>query len=160
MIMPTTTTSGTGNLGANRRPRRIAATTKAESASESGLNPDSPVATSQSCASVLCEGAATPSISPSIATPTWTPTPVRNPTSAVRDRKSARKPSLKMRAISRSPAVSRVSMPTSAMYFSPPIGAMRESALEKIAAVAESAATTRWREEPNRAKPTSGRSTV
>ena len=51
-------------------------------------------------------------------------------------------------------------MPTSAMYFSLAIGAMRETALEKIAAVAESAATTRWRDEPNRAKPTSGRSTV
>ena len=53
----------------------------------------------------------------SMATPTCTPTPVRKPTSAVRDRKSARKPSLKIRASNSRPAVSRVSMPTSAMYF-------------------------------------------
>ena len=72
-----------------------------------------------------------------MAMPTWTPTPVRNPTSAVRDRKSARKPSLKIRASSRRPAVSSVSMPTSAIYFGLAIGAMRESELEKIAAVAE-----------------------
>ena len=37
---------------------------------------------------------------------------------------------------------------------------MRESELENIAAVAESAATTRWREEPKTAKATSGRRTV
>ena len=37
---------------------------------------------------------------------------------------------------------------------------MRESELEKIAAVAESAATTRWRDEPKTAKATSGRRTV
>ena len=51
-------------------------------------------------------------------------------------------------------------MPTSAMYFSLAIGAIRDKALEKIAAVAESAATTRCRDEPNKAKPTSGSSTV
>ncbi len=34
-------------------------------------------------------------------------------------------------------------MPTSAMYFSLATGAMCDNALEKIAAVAESAATTR-----------------
>ena len=45
-------------------------------------------------------------------------------------------------------------------YLSLASGAMRESALEKIAAVAESAATTRWREEPNTAKATSGSRTV
>jgi hypothetical protein len=37
---------------------------------------------------------------------------------------------------------------------------MCERELEKIAAVALSAATTRWREEPKTAKPTSGRRTV
>ena len=76
-------------------------------------------------------------MSPSIATPTCSPTPVRNPTSTVRDRKSARKPALKTRASRSRPAVSSVSMPTSAMYFSLPSGAMRESEPEKIAAVAE-----------------------
>ena len=41
-----------------------------------------------------------------------------------------------------------------------PSVAMRESELEKIAAVAESAATTRWRDDPKTAKATSGRRTV
>jgi hypothetical protein len=42
----------------------------------------------------------------SIAMPTCNPTPVRNPARTVRERKSARNPSLKMRASSRIPAVS------------------------------------------------------
>ena len=46
------------------------------------------------------------------------------------------------------------------MYFSLKAGAMVESELEKMAAVAESAATTRWREEPKAANATSGNSTV
>jgi hypothetical protein len=37
---------------------------------------------------------------------------------------------------------------------------MWDSELKKMTAVAESAATTRWREEPNTAKATSGISTV
>ena len=37
---------------------------------------------------------------------------------------------------------------------------MRESEFEKIAAVAESAATTRWREEPKTAKATRGSKNV
>jgi len=51
-------------------------------------------------------------------------------------------------------------MPTSAMYFSLPGAAIWDSELEKIAAVAESAATTRWREDPKAANATSGSSTV
>jgi post-segregation antitoxin (ccd killing protein) len=46
------------------------------------------------------------------------------------------------------------------MYFSLAGTAMRDSELEKIAAVAESAATTRWREEPKTANATSASSTV
>ena len=65
-----------------------------------------------------------------------------------------------MRASSRNPAVSSATMPTSAMYFSLKAGAMVESELEKMAAVAESAATTRWREEPKTANAISGSSTV
>ena len=51
-------------------------------------------------------------------------------------------------------------MPTSATYFSLPGFAMADSASEKIAAVAESAATTRCREEPKTAKATGGSNTV
>jgi DnaJ-domain-containing protein 1 len=88
------------------------------------------------------------------------PTPVRNPTSTVRERKSARNPSFKIRASSRNPAVNSAAMPTRAMYFSLKAGAIVESELEKMAAVAESAATTRWREEPKAANATNGNSTV
>ena len=55
---------------------------------------------------------------------------------------------MKIRASNRNPAVSSATMPTSAMYFSLAGVAMWDSELEKMAAVAESAATTRWREEP------------
>ena len=51
-------------------------------------------------------------------------------------------------------------MPANAMYRSLAGTAIWDSELEKIAAVAESAATTRWREEPKTANPTSGNSTV
>jgi hypothetical protein len=72
-------------------------------------------ATCPSCSIVCGEVTAMPSISPSMAMPTWNPTPVRNPASTVRDRKSARKPSLKMRARSSSPAVRRATTSTRAM---------------------------------------------
>jgi hypothetical protein len=68
--------------------------------------------------------------------------------------------SLKIRASNRNPAVNSATMPTSAMYFSLAGFAMWDNELEKIAAVAESAATTRWREEPKTANATSGNSTV
>ena len=51
-------------------------------------------------------------------------------------------------------------MPTSAMYFWLAGTAMCDSELEKMAAVAESAATTRCREEPKTANATSGSRTV
>ena len=51
-------------------------------------------------------------------------------------------------------------MPTSATYRSLAGTAMWNIELEKMTAVAESAATTRWRDEPNTANATSGSSTV
>ena len=51
-------------------------------------------------------------------------------------------------------------MPTSAIYLSLAGAAICDSELEKMAAVAESAATTRCREEPKAANATSGSSTV
>ena len=80
--------------------------------------------------------------------------------STVRERKSARKPSLKIRATSSNAAVSSATMHTSAMYCSLPGTAARDNEAEKMAAVAESAATTRWRDDPNVANPISGSSRV
>ncbi len=54
-----------------------------------------------------------PNMSLSMEMPTWKPTPVKKPTSTVRDRKSAKNPSLKIRANSRSPAVSSAMVLTS-----------------------------------------------
>lgn len=67
---------------------------------------------------------------------------------------------MKTRANNKNPAVSNATMPTSAMYFSLAGSAICESDPAKIVAVAESAATTRWREEPKTANATSGSSTV
>ena len=78
----------------------------------------------------------------------------------MRERKLARNPSLNIRARSRSAAVKSASMATSATYFSLSGFAMWESELEKMAAVAESAATTRCRDEPKIAKATRGSRTV
>jgi hypothetical protein len=67
---------------------------------------------------------------------------------------------LKIHARNKIPAVSSATMPTSAMYFSLAGTAMPDSGLEKMTAVAESAATTRWRDDPKTANATSGSSTV
>ena len=91
---------------------------------------------------------------------TWMPTPVRNPTSTVRDRKLARKLSRASRATSSIPAVSRAASPASRTYRSEPTAARPVSAAASMAAVAESAATTRWRDEPRTAYTAIGRSIV
>ena len=83
-----------------------------------------------------------------------------NPDITVRERKSGKKVSLNRGSSNKNPAVSSATMPTSAMYFSLAGFARWDSELEKMAAVAESAATTRWREEPKTANATSGSSTV
>ncbi len=51
-------------------------------------------------------------------------------------------------------------MPTSAMYRALAIAAIGARLLAKMAAVAESAATTRCRDDPNTAKATAGSSSV
>ena len=59
-----------------------------------------------------------------------------------------------------SPAVSSATMLTSATYRALPGTAHCDIEPATIAAVAESAATTRWRDEPNSANATSGSSSV
>jgi hypothetical protein len=88
----------------------------------------------------------TPSISPSMGMPTCRPTPVRKPTKTARERKSARNPNLNMRAGSSRSAVSSATLLTSTMYLALSVVALCERELEKIAAVALSAATTGWPE--------------
>jgi len=71
------------------------------------------------------------------------PTPVRNPIRTLRERKSAMKPSLTNRARIRIPPVMIASIPASWTYSGEAIGAMPASPAAMIAAVAESAPTTR-----------------
>src|SRR5215813_10786445 len=139
----TTANSGPGSRGANVRQMRTTATTAAEMETVGTCSCGNPRITWASCSTVLWALTVTPSISPSTAIPTWNPTPVRNPTSTVCERKSARKPSLNIRARSRKPAVSSATNAASDTYCSLATGAMVDSAPARMAAVAESAATTR-----------------
>ena len=109
---------------------------------------------------VCLPAAVIPSMSGSCPAATWMPTPARNPTSTVRDRKFARKPSRASRATSSIPPASRAASPASRTYRSDPAAARPVSAAASMAAVAESAATTRWRDEPRTAKTAIGRSIV
>ena len=82
---------------------------------------------------------------------TCIPTPVRNPIRTARERKSAIKPSFKIRERIKNPAARSATIPASAIYWGESGTAMVTRVVARIAAVAESAPTTRWREDPNRA---------
>ena len=109
---------------------------------------------------VCLPAAVTPSMSGSCPAATWMPTPVRNPTSTVRERKFARKLSLAIRATSSITPASSAASPASRTYRSDPATARPVSDAARMAAVAESAATTRWRDEPRTANTAMGRSSV
>ena len=80
--------------------------------------------------------------------------------STVRERKSARKPRRARRASSSIAAARIASMPASATYSDDPDAARPVSPAAMIAAVAESAPTTRCREDPSSAKTRTGRRIV
>ena len=115
---------------------------------------------SASLGRVCLLAAVTPSMSGNCPAATWMPTPVRNPTSTVRDRKLARKLSRASRTAISSPPVSSAASPASRTYRSEPAAARPVSAPASMAAVAESAATTRWRDEPRTANAAIGSSIV
>ena len=105
---------------------------------------------------VPCPPPGSPSIPEISPMATWMPTPDRNPTSTVRDRKSAKNPSRASRARTRKPAAMSASMPDRASL-SAERGAARVATQEaRMAAVAESAPTTRCREAPKIAYRTIG----
>ena len=91
---------------------------------------------------------------------TCRPTPVRKPTSTVRERKSARNASRASRAASRRAAVSSASTPASATHCGEDGVARATSDAAMMAAVAESAPTTSMREDPNTTNSTAGTSSV
>ena len=96
-------------------------------------------------------GVGIPSIPPTWPIATWIPTPVRKPISTLRDRKSAMNPSLTSLATISMTPVMMASIPASVTYSGDAIGAMPARPAAMIAAVAESAPTTRCRDEPRSA---------
>ena len=160
MIAPTTAISAPGIRRAIRRAASITATTLSDTATVRPWAWGSAATVCPSLISVCWLGALTPSMSGSCPIATWIPTPARKPSRTVRDRKLARKPSRASRAASSRTPVIRAASPASRMYCADPGTAIRISAAARMAAVAESAATTRWREAPNTANRAIGSSSV
>ena len=160
MIAPITAISAPGIRRVIRRAAIITATTLSDTATVRPWAWGSAATVSPSLTSVCELDAVTPSMSGSCPIATWIPTPVRKPSSTVRDRKLARKPSRASRAsISRAP-VSKAASPASRTYSAEPGSASRTRAPARMAAVAESAATTRCRDDPNTANRAIGSSSV
>ena len=109
----TTATSAPGIRRLTRRSPSTRTITHAETATATAFIPDRPVTSSTTLSGSEAPGVRIPSMSPSWPAATWMPTPVRNPTSTVRERKSARKPSRASRASSRSAATSNAAAPAS-----------------------------------------------
>src|SRR5439155_12422702 len=96
-----------------------------------------------SLATVLLPPPDTPNISGNCPAATWMPTPENNPTRTVRDRKFDTNPSRISRASSNSEPTSNAVVPASATYRDEPATAVAPKPAARIAAVAESAPTTR-----------------
>ena len=108
-----------------------------------------------------------PSLTPNIPATwpiaTWMPTPVRKPMRTLWDRKLAMKPRRMIRATIMKTAHRRAARPAIATHWAEPgapAAAMPARPVAMTAAVAESAPTTRWRDEPKIAKAAIGRTRV
>ena len=132
-------------------PPRITAITASETSSVAPLVSGMFSIVFQNFSSVPPVPSLTPSIPATCPIATWMPTPVRKPINTVRERKSARKPSRTSRARIRKAAVISATRPARATYWSDAVAAMPARPAARIAALAESAPTTRWREEPKSA---------
>ena len=151
MMAPTTAISAPGMRGEIALEPRITTMTAAETRIVGPLlAPRSPrVATNFSIVPPDCLGM--PNMSPTCPIATWMPTPVRKPTSTLRDRKLAMKPSFSSRARMRKPPVISASIPASETYSGEAVAAIPARPAAMIAAVAESAPTTRCRDDPSSA---------
>ena len=94
----------------------------------------------------------TPSIPATCPIATWIPTPVRNPIKTLEDRKSARNPRRTSLARKRIAAVSIATIPASETQSAEAGAARPVRPAARIAAVAESAPTTKCRDDPSSAK--------
>ena len=105
----------------------------------------------------------TPNSPPTWPSATWMPTPVRNPMRTLWERKLAMNPSRMSRAtIMKTPQI-RAERPAIATHCGDPgapAAAIPARPVAMTAAVAESAPTTRWRDEPKIAKAAIGRTRV
>ena len=148
-IIPTTAMSAPGIFLLSRSLPRITTQTVTATATvpRSAWGISRSVATN--CSSVPPDGFGTPSTPASWPIATWMPTPVRKPTRTLRDRKYARNPSLRTRASRRIAATISAASPIIAIHsVDPPTSPSPVSPAAIVIAVAESAATTRCRDEP------------
>ena len=111
LIAAITAISRPGILRVTARAASAITMTPADTARSATWACGSARAMSRSLAGVLVSATVTPSMSGSCLAAPWMPTPVRNPTRTVRDRKFARNPTRASRASSSSPPASRVASP-------------------------------------------------
>jgi hypothetical protein len=161
IIAPVTAMRAPGTRVPIIRATRMTAITEMERISvgrwiQQGTDPEK----RRSCTSVPYWSWEMPVIAATCPIAIWMPTPVRKPIRTVRERKSATNPILKrLAAIRRTPERSAIiaAYPT----YSDDFGAAMAIRLPAIiAAVAESAPTTRWRDEPKNAKTAIGKKIV
>ena len=151
MIAPMTATSGAGNFLLSIPPPTITIRTAAETATVGQLASGMSLIALKACTMGPLPLFVTPSMPASCSHATWMPTPVRKPIRTDLERKSARNPSLSTRARIRKPAA-RIAVQLASWTHSDVFGvASPVRPANMIAAVAESAPTTRCREEPSSA---------
>ena len=113
MIAPVTAISAPGIRRAIRRAASMTPMTPGETATVAGWARGSAATVCASLITVCGLVVVIPSMSGSCPAATWMPTPVRKPSSTVRDRKLDRKPSRASRASSSRAPVSRAASPAS-----------------------------------------------
>ena len=152
MMAPTTAMSAPGMRGEMALEPRMTTMTATETHTVAALLSSRWASVATNFCTVPPDCLGTPNMSPTCPMATWMPTPVRKPTSTLRERKFAMKPSLSSRASTRKPPVMMATMPARLTYSGEAVAAIPARPAAMMAAVAESAPTTRCREEPSRAK--------
>ena len=159
-IAPITAMSAPGIRLSIRFAPRITMITPSDNATVATLASERCSSASKNLRSVPPDDGVMPSIVGNCPSATWTPTPVRKPINTLLDRKSARNPKRIRRARINTPPVMSASMPASSTYCGDATGASPARPAARIAAVAESAPTTRCRDELNSANTAIGNTMV
>ncbi len=160
-IIPTTAIRAPGIFLLIRSEPRMMTHTAIDTASVGMLVSGMFLMVVQNFSSVVPLPSLTPSTPCSWPIATWMPTPVRKPISTLRDRKLAMNPSFRSRAAMSTTATISAARPAIATYsvelVARPIPTRPAAS---TTAVAESAPTTRWREDPKMANRKSGTTIV